>query len=207
MRRMSTLLYLDLNSWVLLVRVPVEDVMADGVHEMGFPQPDASPDEERIVGLPRRLRHGETCRVGQPVGLSNHEGVEKIARVESSAGFSGAPGYSLLGPFLFVLFRFRPHPEFDVIAFSRLPADADKVLQKPGGDLLLHEHVGNVENEGPLHKVGGDAGFKPQVSGSGGKGPGRFSQDFFPQPVEIFFHNASPHAENGTILSQRAECG
>ncbi len=57
-------------------------VVADRVQQVRLAETRAAVDEQRVVGLRGRLRHGDGGRVGEPVGLADHEVVEGVLRVE-----------------------------------------------------------------------------------------------------------------------------
>ena len=61
------------------------DVAADRVEEVGLAEPGASVDEERVVGVGRRLRDGERGGVREAVGRADHEGVEGVFGMEVAA--------------------------------------------------------------------------------------------------------------------------
>ena len=68
----------------------VADVRADRLQEMGLAEPRAAVDEERVVGLCRRLGDGQRRRVREAVRRADHEVVERVLRV--GAGLAVAPG-------------------------------------------------------------------------------------------------------------------
>ena len=51
------------------------NVLADRLHEMRFAQPHASINEERVVGLGRRLRDGQACRVRDLISYLGSKGL------------------------------------------------------------------------------------------------------------------------------------
>ena len=75
--------------------------MADGLHQMGFAQPHAPIDKERVIGLRRALRHGQRRRVGKAVAHAHHEAFEGILRVQMgivillAGGLSPTAGFDL----------------------------------------------------------------------------------------------------------------
>ena len=56
--------------------------MADRVQQVGLAQPGVAVDEQRVVGLGRRLGHRDRGRVGEPVARADDERLEQVARVE-----------------------------------------------------------------------------------------------------------------------------
>ncbi len=58
-------------------------VVARRVQEVCLAEPGLTPDEERVVGTRRRLGDGEAGRVGEPVGGTDDEGVERVPAVEA----------------------------------------------------------------------------------------------------------------------------
>ena len=54
------------------------DVLADGLEEMGLSEPGAPVDEERVVRLGRRFRHGQRGGVREAVRRADHERVERV---------------------------------------------------------------------------------------------------------------------------------
>ena len=75
----------------LLVRVVLEDVVADRLKEMGLAESGAAPDEQRVVLQARRLRHGLRCISCEPIGFADHERIERVLRIEVDGG-SGSLG-------------------------------------------------------------------------------------------------------------------
>ena len=63
-------------------RGPLDNGVGDGLHQVGLAQPGGAVDEERVVGLARRLGHGVRRRGRQLVRLPDDEGVEGVALVE-----------------------------------------------------------------------------------------------------------------------------
>ena len=57
--------------------------MADRVQQVGLTQARTAVDEQRVVDNAGLLRHRESARVCKAVGLTNHEGVEGVVRVQS----------------------------------------------------------------------------------------------------------------------------
>ena len=49
------------------------DVLRDRLQQVRLAEPGAAVDEERVVGLRRRLGDGERGRVGEPVRRADHE--------------------------------------------------------------------------------------------------------------------------------------
>ena len=64
------------------VRVEAARVVADGVQQVGLAQPGVAVDEQRVVGLGRRLGDGDGGGVGEPVAGADDEGVEGVLRVQ-----------------------------------------------------------------------------------------------------------------------------
>ena len=56
--------------------------MADRVQQVGLAQPGVAVDQQRVVGLARRLGHRDGGRVREPVGRADDEGLEGVLRVE-----------------------------------------------------------------------------------------------------------------------------
>ena len=69
------------------------DLVPDGLQQVGLAQPDAAVDEQRVPARRRRLGHHARRRVGELVGRTDHELVERVAvdQVGREAG-SGADG-------------------------------------------------------------------------------------------------------------------
>ena len=65
-----------------LARELGDDLVADGVHQVGLAEADAAVQEQRVVGVAGPLRHGQAGRVGEPVGRADDEVRERVARVE-----------------------------------------------------------------------------------------------------------------------------
>ena len=58
----------------------LQDVVPDGVEEVGLAEPGVPVDEQRVVGTGRGLGHGLGGGVGEPVGRGDDEGLERVAR-------------------------------------------------------------------------------------------------------------------------------
>jgi hypothetical protein len=56
--------------------------MADGVEEMGLPQPHASVEEEGVISLGRLASHGIGGGMGQAVAIPHDEGFKGISGVK-----------------------------------------------------------------------------------------------------------------------------
>ena len=65
------------------IRVQILGVVADRVQQVGLTQTRTAVDEQRVVDNTGLLRHRESACVRKAVGLTNHEGVEGIVRVQS----------------------------------------------------------------------------------------------------------------------------
>jgi len=66
-----------------LPRQPGEHLVADGVHEVRLAEAHSTVEEERVVGVPGSLGDRQAGRVRQPVGRTDDEGAEGVARVEA----------------------------------------------------------------------------------------------------------------------------
>ena len=66
------------------------DVVADGVEEVGLAQPGVAVDQERVVGLARRLGDRDRGGVGEPVGRADDEALEDVLGVEPGLAGAGA---------------------------------------------------------------------------------------------------------------------
>src|SRR5205814_10488172 len=62
-----------------------QDVVADRVEERGLADAGRPVDEEGVVRLAGRLRHREGGRMGEAVGVADHEGLERQAPVDAVA--------------------------------------------------------------------------------------------------------------------------
>ena len=58
------------------------DVVGDRVQQVGLAEAGRAADEQRVVGERRHLGDRERGAVGEPVGVADHELVEREARVE-----------------------------------------------------------------------------------------------------------------------------
>ena len=65
-----------------LARELGDDLVADGVHQVGLAEAHAAVQEERVVGVAGPLGDGQAGRVGEPVGRADDEVRERVARVE-----------------------------------------------------------------------------------------------------------------------------
>ena len=81
------------------LRNPLADRLGDRLHQVGLAQPGGAVDEERIVGLARRLGRGVRRRGRQLVGFPDDEGVEGVplvqrlgTRVRGNDGHGGGSG-------------------------------------------------------------------------------------------------------------------
>ena len=63
------------------VGIAAQDLLGDRVHQVRLAEADAAVEEERVVGARRRLRDGARRGVGELVGGSDDEGVEREARI------------------------------------------------------------------------------------------------------------------------------
>ena len=65
-----------------------DDVLADGMEQMGLAQADAAVEEERIVGFAGHLCDGEGCRVGKIVVVADNERFKSVfgIKVQIAAG-------------------------------------------------------------------------------------------------------------------------
>ncbi len=59
-----------------------QHLVADGLHQVGLPEPDATVDIQRVVGAGRLLGDGGRRGVGELVARADHERVEGVARVQ-----------------------------------------------------------------------------------------------------------------------------
>ena len=80
------------------MRVQVAGVVADRVQQVGLAQAGLAVDEERVVGLGRRLGHRDRGGVGEPVAGADDEGLEGVLRVEP--GVLDQLGHRLLAALL-----------------------------------------------------------------------------------------------------------
>ena len=74
------------------VVVIAEHVGADGVQQMRLAEPRTAIDEQRVVRLSGRLRHGHGGGMGEPVRRSDDEGVEGVLGVEVRSRVVGLLG-------------------------------------------------------------------------------------------------------------------
>ena len=63
------------------IGIIADDLVADGVHEVGFAKADAAVHKERIIDGTGRFRYGERRCVCEAVGITNNEFIEGIVRV------------------------------------------------------------------------------------------------------------------------------
>ncbi len=66
--------------------IEADRVIADRVQEVGLAESGIAVDEERVVGLGRRLSDGYRGCVSEPVGLADDEVVEGVLRVQARVG-------------------------------------------------------------------------------------------------------------------------
>jgi hypothetical protein len=59
-------------------------VAPDCMQEVGLAQSGPSVDEQWVVSLGRTLGNGECSSVREAIGRANHEGIERILRVEAT---------------------------------------------------------------------------------------------------------------------------
>jgi hypothetical protein len=65
-----------------LARELGDDLVADGVHQVGLAETHPAVQEQRVVGVPGSFGDGQAGGVGEPVGGPNDEVGEGVARVE-----------------------------------------------------------------------------------------------------------------------------
>jgi hypothetical protein len=101
--------------------------VADGVQEVGLAESRVAVDEERVVGLRRRLGHGDSCGMSEPVGSADDEVVEVVLRVQPGVGAATRVGR---------VDRRRNQLRFDV---GRLLADARILFERVVLDVGVHD--------------------------------------------------------------------
>jgi len=69
----------------LRTRVLAQNIVTDGVHQVGLAKPHAAVEEQRVVRVRRQFRDREARRVGEPVGRADDERVKRILRVQRVA--------------------------------------------------------------------------------------------------------------------------
>ena len=124
-------------------------VGGDRLEEVGLPQPGAAVDEERVVGLRRRLRDRERGRVREAVRRADDERVEGVLRVEPLERASRASRRSME----LVARGDRELPNDDAhrslaaesVAHDRLEQAAEMALDPVAGEVVRDE-----EDEDPL---------------------------------------------------------
>ena len=62
--------------------VEAAHVVPDRVQQVGLAEPGVAVDQQRVVGLARRLGDGDRGGVGEPVGRADDEGLEDVLRVQ-----------------------------------------------------------------------------------------------------------------------------
>ena len=72
----------------------VAQVVGDRRQQVGLAQPRRAVEEERVVGLRRRLGDGQGGAVGEAVAGADHEALEGVVRVQLERRLAGSP----LGP-------------------------------------------------------------------------------------------------------------
>ena len=65
-----------------LARELGNDLVADGVHQVGLAEADPAVQEERVVGVARAFGDRQAGRVGEAVGRTDDEVRERVARVD-----------------------------------------------------------------------------------------------------------------------------
>ena len=63
--------------------IRLQDIVGDGMHQMGLPQSYASVQEQRIVQFPGGLGHSQRRCMGEGIVLAHHEGVEGVTGVQA----------------------------------------------------------------------------------------------------------------------------
>ena len=86
----------------LHIRMGGQDLVADGIHQMGLAQAGIAEQEEGVVGVGRVVCNGHGCGLGKPVGVAHHEIVEGVAGRKVGAERPGHLGFvrTLLGRLL-----------------------------------------------------------------------------------------------------------
>ena len=72
----------------LHVAIVLQHVLPDRVHQMGFAEPHATVDEQRVVRARRRLGDGPRRSVRKLIRRANDEAIEGVARVEASRAWA-----------------------------------------------------------------------------------------------------------------------
>ena len=81
-----------------LRRVFLVHIIADGLHQVRFPQPHAAVDKQRIVGFSGRFRRSECRGPGEPVAVSGNKGVESVFGIEMRVIVISCPGVDFSSP-------------------------------------------------------------------------------------------------------------
>jgi hypothetical protein len=134
---------------------------------MRLAEPGAAVDEQRVVGLGRRLGHRHGGGVGEAVGRADHEPLEGVLRRQ--LGMVGAPGHD-------------HRPRLLVVAGVLQLPHGDPHLQRPARDpgegrrhgrrvALLDPFLDELVGHGQDQRVAGD-GHRPRLGQPGLVGSG-----------------------------------
>jgi len=70
------------NVYYLGIRVDLQHMMANGLHQVGLSKSHSAIYEKWIVGFSRRFGNGERSCVGKPVGIAYYERLKRILGIE-----------------------------------------------------------------------------------------------------------------------------
>ena len=111
------------------------DAVADGIKQMRFAETRVTVDEQRVVGLPRRVGDGERCRVREGVGGTDDEGVEGQLIVHHGVVRALRFFFRFRGPFVRPAFRL--DDDVDREAHVVLEGFVQQVLELAADDVRL----------------------------------------------------------------------
>ena len=167
------------------------DVLGDRLEQVGLAEPGAAVDEERIVGLGRRLGYGECGRVREAVRRADHEQVERVFRVDTRRRARWVGGLARGGGGRSRLFVARANGvralgdrELNAALVPGHVADAgaDQAEEVPL-DPLAGEVVRNRDREGVIAQLDAGSLGEPGVKGGLVECSSEPAGDFVPQAL------------------------
>ena len=185
----------------LQVRLPVEDAVADGVHQVRLAEAHAAVEEQRVVAVRRARRHGHRRGVGELVGAADDEGLEAVPRVELRQG-------PRIRPFVFGG-AVRGAGDLEPDGEAAFPDLAREAVQHVA--IALFEGAEEAFRRHPQHQLAGTLVHRDQRPEPGGELLGVqlvLKLSFETRPEGIFHECTAPEGwRRGDIHRKSTPCG